>query len=310
MVGVGKNFRRGQGFTLIELLVVVAIIALLIAILIPALGKAREISQRSTCAANLNGIGKAMIIYAGAEADMYPTQPAPDAGMLGMWNNPTYASGYDGSREDGIADLFTDNGVPGFPYYSQMGDPMANLWLLVLREHVTPKQFICPADPTSPKQAAQSYASPEFAGTGYFQNFGAVGTEASANTNSYSFAYPWHAAATTPGVWWKNTLNASVPIGSDMAPSGISGGDDPTASGGSKLSNSKNHGGGLGQNIVFADGHVEFSRTNRVGTSGDNIFCADGDTVYVAVGCGNFSGGLTFSSISEPVDVIMVPARP
>ncbi len=54
---------RPRGFTLIELLVVISIIALLIGILIPALGKARESSRRVKCLANLKGIGVGVSIY-------------------------------------------------------------------------------------------------------------------------------------------------------------------------------------------------------------------------------------------------------
>ena len=67
-----------RGFTLIELLVVVAIIALLIAILLPSLGKAREMSRRSVCAANLKGQGSAMAIYGAQYSDRLPAVNAPD----------------------------------------------------------------------------------------------------------------------------------------------------------------------------------------------------------------------------------------
>ena len=55
--------RARSGFTLIELLVVVAIIALLISILLPSLGRARDRAATTRCAANMKGIVAGLLIY-------------------------------------------------------------------------------------------------------------------------------------------------------------------------------------------------------------------------------------------------------
>ena len=59
-------------FTLIELLVVVAIIAILAAMLLPALAAARERARRSVCANNLQQMGNGIETYLGTYGGYYP----------------------------------------------------------------------------------------------------------------------------------------------------------------------------------------------------------------------------------------------
>ncbi len=71
-MAVRRKHSKRPGFTLIELLVVVAIIALLVSILIPALGRARAQGQKTACSANLKGMGLACLLYEGG----YGTLPS------------------------------------------------------------------------------------------------------------------------------------------------------------------------------------------------------------------------------------------
>jgi prepilin-type N-terminal cleavage/methylation domain-containing protein len=61
-----------KGFTLVELLVVISIIALLLAIIMPALGKAREQAQKTICLSNLKQIGIGTLLYAEDNLGFFP----------------------------------------------------------------------------------------------------------------------------------------------------------------------------------------------------------------------------------------------
>ena len=67
--------KRLKAFTLIELLVVIAIIALLISILLPSLSRARELSKRLVCSANIKGVGTSAKIYANDNLEKWMIPP-------------------------------------------------------------------------------------------------------------------------------------------------------------------------------------------------------------------------------------------
>ena len=99
------HYHKSRGFTLIELLVVVAIIALLIGILLPALGKARDSARRTRSLSNMRSHGQVLAIYSNENhGNLLNPYGSPGRFPSDIWGiKPPWSAGTYDIRNDAYA---------------------------------------------------------------------------------------------------------------------------------------------------------------------------------------------------------------
>ncbi|MBX3394518.1 MAG: prepilin-type N-terminal cleavage/methylation domain-containing protein [Phycisphaerae bacterium] len=233
--------KRSKAFTLIELLVVIAIIALLISILLPSLSRARELSKRTVCAANLKGLGQSMYIYAQDDPGTFPA-------IAQVWN-----------ANNGAMQNFLPNNRINEPSTTGTPSVSVDLWALLRANNSTPKQFNCPSTTDIPDPAQDT--------TAYFDFLSENPASGASQYLSYGYHYQHDPNRRIVGT----SSEPTFPIMADGNPyikGGITGVAPLTDRREAGRGNSKNHTNREGENILFQDSHVSFEKGPDVGLSG------------------------------------------
>lgn len=134
--------KKRRGFTLVELLVVIAIIALLVSILMPALGRARELAKRVQCSSNLGALGRSFVMYQGEYRDRMPKRWVINMGRFG---GTTPAGDFSIPNQYNLNRYFMNKmWQPALDPNNRQNVGLC-LYLFVRHENTDPKSFLCPS---------------------------------------------------------------------------------------------------------------------------------------------------------------------
>ena len=246
--------KRSRGFTLIELLVVVAIIALLVSILLPAVGRARELAKRAICTSQLKGLSSAFAIYRSENHDLFP-----------LTSNAYQIPGGTFTTTDnaGQGGAFAD-----YPN-SQLGTaPQQAFWALIIRTLSQEKVFVCPSTSDS---VAKRVDANGVALNGVHA-YGFLATNNVSNNISYGIQFPTRACQTA-GTENKASLEIFDQVAAEaviVADRGMAARDGGTVNLAAK---SPNHG-QEGESVLRINGSAIFadSDNNACGYRDDRIY--------------------------------------